>query len=453
MRHLSLIKNSYVYAAIVAVLCISSSLSIHAGEISLHAVDDLSEFGTSEEKLGAITEGLMELVESKKLAGIETLIAKDGKIVYESTLGVKGVEDSRPLESDDLFRIYSMTKPIAATALMQLYEKGKFELDDPITKFIPEFENLTVWQEEGEPVPASSVFTMRQLLSHTAGFTYTFTPHPIDQMYREQGVLSATNLEEMITKLSNIPLRFQPGERWHYSVAVDVTGSVVERISGQTLDVYLQEHIFGPLGMVDTFFGVPADKFDRFLPNHFWNRETQMLMQTPPQSFESFKEENVTFFSGGGGLVSTAMDYMRFCEAMRQGGSLEGARILQPGTVALMIENHLPASLTVDAAGESPGVQRSAGLSVRGFGLGFGINLDADDPSVVTSYFWGGAAGTVFWIDPVNNMSVVSLIQLMGSPHDLRGALLKGIASAWDMPYEMPQVVDDPEEEEAQEGE
>lgn len=416
--------------------CIAISLALvsqaeHEAESSLVPVDDVTEYGTSADKLEGITTALQSLVDEEKLAGIHTIISRDGKIVYESTLGTRGAIDKQPLKADDLFRIYSMTKPITAVALMQLYEKGAFELDDPITKFIPEFDSLTVWQEEGDPVPLDQPFTMRQLLTHTAGFTYTFTPHPVDQMYRDQGVLSSTDLEEMIDKLTNIPLRFMPGQRWHYSVAVDVTGLVVERISKQPFDEYLEEHIFSPLGMHDTFFGVPEDKWDRFLPNHSWNRQTSKLLQQPAAMAEGYREANTTFFSGGGGLVSTAMDYLRFCEAVRQGGTLDGVKILNPETVELMIDNHIPESLAVNTAGERPTEQRSAGLTIRGFGLGFGIDLAEEDPDTTTRYYWGGAAGTVFWIDPINNMSVVSLIQLMGSPHNLGGVLGNSIETAW----------------------
>ena len=416
--------------------CIAISLALasqaeHEAESSLVPVDDVTEYGTSADKLEGITTALQSLVDEEKLAGIHTIISRDGKIVYESTLGTRGAIDKQPLKADDLFRIYSMTKPITAVALMQLYEKGAFELDDPITKFIPEFDSLTVWQAEGDPVPLDQPFTMRQLLTHTAGFTYTFTPHPVDQMYRDQGVLSSTDLEEMIDKLTNIPLRFMPGQRWHYSVAVDVTGLVVERISKQPFDEYLEEHIFSPLGMHDTFFGVPEDKWDRFLPNHSWNRQTSKLLQQPAAMAEGYREANTTFFSGGGGLVSTAMDYLRFCEAVRQGGTLDGVKILNPETVELMIDNHIPESLAVNTAGERPTEQRSAGLTIRGFGLGFGIDLAEEDPDTTTRYYWGGAAGTVFWIDPINNMSVVSLIQLMGSPHNLGGVLGNSIETAW----------------------
>ena len=415
----------------VAISVALVSQAEHDAESSLVPVDDVTEYGTTAEKLEGITTALQSFIDEEKLAGIHTIISRDGKIVYESTLGTRGAIDKQPLTADDLFRIYSMTKPITAVALMQLYEKGAFELDDPITKFIPEFDALTVWQQEGDPTPLDQPFTMRQLLTHTAGFTYTFTPHPIDQMYRDQGVLSSTDLEEMIDKLVDIPLRFSPGQRWHYSVAVDVTGLVVERISKQPFDEYLDEHIFTPLGMHDTFFGVPEDKWDRFLPNHSWNRQTSKLLQQPAAMAEGYREANTTFFSGGGGLVSTAMDYLRFCEAVRQGGTLDGVKILDPETVELMIDNHIPESLAVNTAGESPTEQRSAGLTIRGFGLGFGIDLAEDDPDTTTRYYWGGAAGTVFWIDPINNMSVVSLIQLMGSPHNLGGVLGESIQTAW----------------------
>jgi CubicO group peptidase (beta-lactamase class C family) len=390
---------------------------------------------TKAERLGMSTPRLQQIkqinqryVDEGKIAGISTAVARNGKIVHFETVGSKGVEDARALAKDDLFRIYSMSKPITAAAAMQLYERGYFQLSDPVSKFIPELANLTV-MKEGMAVPATNTMTMQQLLSHTAGFSYGFDAQdPVDKLYIEADLWGSANLDDFASKLGKLPLKFEPGEQWHYSVAVDVTGLVVQRLSGQRFDEYLSEHIFKPLGMMDTFFVVPDDKLARFLPNHFLDPETKKPRLLSPEGssepganiFENCRAmcdyQDVTLFSGGGGLVSTTMDYMRFAEAMRNGGTFDGARILSPKTVAYMTTNHLPASIAGGGSGEQPTLVGTA-LPGFGFGLGFGLVTDTAASSVMGSvgeYYWGGAAGTVFWIDPVEEIVVVSMMQLMG---------------------------------------
>ena len=376
--------------------------------------------GMSEDRLHRITEMSKRYVDAGQLAGVLTLVARDGKIVHFEAVGQRGAEDPTPLAKDDLFRIYSMSKPITAVAAMMLYEEGKFHLSDPVSDYVPELADLEILVD-GERKPAENDMTMRQLLTHTTGLSYGFNPaDPVDQLYREVQPLAAENLDEFATRLAQLPLKFEPGERWHYSVAVDVTGLVIERLSGQPFDAFLKERMFEPLGMVDTFFSVPDEKLDRFLPNHGWNRETETLMQMGEDATESFR--NVTFHSGGGGLVSTAMDYLRFAEMVRRGGELDGVRLLSPRTVEFMVANHLPAT-TGAGQGELP----VEGSNLQfGFGLGWGVNIDpigAGVPGSFGSYSWGGAAGTVFWIDPVQDMVVIGMIQLMGSPWSLRGDL------------------------------
>ena len=361
-----------------------------------------------------------------KIAGTLTAVVRNGKIVHASASGQKSATDDRPIEMDDLFRIYSMTKPITATAAMQLYEQGKFQLTDPVSKFIPELKDLKV-MKDGKLVPAQNEMTMQQLLSHTAGLSYGFDPNdPVDQAYQKADLFAAKDLDEFIQKVATLPLKYEPGEQWHYSIAVDVTGLVVERISGQSFDEYLKEHIFEPLDMRDTFFAVPEDKLDRFLPNHFLNpQDGQATVITPEvqAGMPGFTTcaamcdyENVTLFSGGGGLVSTLRDYVRYAEAMRD-GELDGVRILSPKTVNYMRANHLPASIAGSgSSGEQPTLG-GGGLDGFGFGLGFGIVTDTAANGAIGSagqYFWGGAAGTVFWIDPVEDIVVVSMMQLMG---------------------------------------
>ena len=398
---------------------------------SLENAANLAVHGITDENLDSITQTLKtRFTDDLKIANIVTMVAHEGEIVYESAIGVRGANDPTPVAKDDLFRIYSMTKPILGVAAAQLVEQGKLDLDGAVKDVIPEFENMTVQVDaESEPVPAQETMTMRQLLTHTAGFGYVFSPHPSDQAIREQGVLSDGTLEDMVDKLGNIPLKQEPGAEYEYSLSIDVVGAVVERLSGQTLDVYLHENIFEPLQMNDTFFGVPEEKIGRFLPVHMWNPEDNTLNQAPePDATDTYREANVTLYSGGGGLVSTAHDYLRFAEAVRRGGVLDGVRIMKEETRDLMIENHLPASLeTGGAVGELPAAEgEEPAISGFGFGLSWGLNFN--DEGELQSYFWGGAAGTIFWIDPNNNTSVVSMIQTYSNPHPLRQTLMRQVA-------------------------
>jgi len=386
--------------------------------------------GFSSERLERIKAITQSYVDEGKLAGVITMVAKKGKIVHFEVVGQRGANDPTPLAKDDLFRIYSMTKPITVAAIMQLYEQGKFHLSDPVSKFVPELKDLNVLNAEGELEPVAREMTMQQLLTHTTGLSYGFDAKndPVDKQYAEAELWAAKDLDDFAVQLAKLPLKFHPGGQWHYSVAVDVTGLIVQRISGQPFDEYLTEHIFAPLKMVDTFFSVPADKMDRFLPNHYIDPKTGALTQFPtPKSGSGAMQDyqNVTLFSGGGGLVSSTMDYMRFAEAMRNGGLLDGARILGPKTVQYMATNHLPASMASGGTGEQP----NAGSMARpgfGFGLGFGLVTDPAAGGVMGSageFNWGGAAGTVFWIDPVEDVTVVGMIQLMGSPYPFRADL------------------------------
>ncbi|MXY50999.1 MAG: beta-lactamase family protein [Gammaproteobacteria bacterium] len=403
-------------------LALAFSVSATAADLREAPAD---EVGMSAERLDRITAMAQGYVDEGKLAGVITLVARDGAIVHYEAVGNRGVNDDRPLEKDALFRIFSMTKPITAVAAMILYEEGKFQLSDPVSKFVPEFENLTVLGDDGVIRPAENEMTMQQLLSHTTGLSYGFNPaDAVDQRYQAAELWSSKDLDELTEKIAAMPLKFEPGAQWHYSVAVDITGVVVERISGQTFDVFLKERIFDPLGMEDTFFNVPEDKRDRFLPNHTWDAENETLVQTGSDEDVFVGYTNTTLFSGGGGLVSTTMDYLRFCEMLRRGGELDGVRILGPKTVAYMATDHLPGAINAGGAGERP-ADALLGNGF-GFGLGFGIVTDPVAARVMGSageYNWGGAAGTVFWIDPVEDLIVIGMIQLMGSPWPLRAEM------------------------------
>ncbi len=390
-------------------------IAFPAGAADLATVP-AEKVGMSSERLARITALTRGYVDEGKLAGVVTVIARHGKIVHYEVVGKQNLETGAPMARDTLFRIYSMTKPITAVAAMILYEEGKFQLTDPVSKFLPELKDLKVLKD-GEEKPAQSQMNMQQLLSHTAGFSYSFSASdPVDKRYRDEKLLSAKDLDEFIKKLAGIPLRHEPGTRWHYSVAVDVTGAVIERISGQRFDRFLKERIFAPLKMEDTFFEVPESKLSRFGTNHRWNAEQRKLEVLPPSDYPIYR--NTTFFSGGGGLVSTAMDYMRFAEMLRNGGEYEGVRILSPKTIQLMTMDHLPAAVK---PGTSSEVSRGSG-----FGLGFGVITDVPKTGVVGSvgeYSWSGAAGTTFWVDPREEIVVVAMVQLMQSPWPLRREL------------------------------
>ena len=387
--------------------------------------------GVSSERLNRVSEISKNYVTEGKVPGIVTMIARKGKLIYFEAYGNRGVNSKSKIKKNDLFRIYSMTKPITAIAAMQLYEKGKFRLNDPITKYLPELNNLKRYNSKGELIDNKTEITMQQLLTHTAGFTYGWGGGPVDKKYGEANLWESKSSKEFIDKVSSLPLLFEPGTKWHYSIAVDITGVIIERLSGKNFAEYLNDNVFIPLGMKDTFFEVPNDKLNRFLPNHFYNKTSNSLVTISEDKTKitaGGNYEKVKFYSGGGGLVSTAMDYMIFSECVRNGGSYNGKRIIGPKTLKFMIKNHLSGSLSGQGgSGENPSWDTTsmdqAESNGFGFGLGFGLVTDSVKRSIIGSdgeYSWGGAAGTIFWIDPVEEISVISMIQLMSSPWPLR---------------------------------
>ncbi len=403
--------------------------------------------GMSSIQLQRLSQLASKYVGEGRVPGMVNLVMRNGDIVHFEAVGNRGVDDNTPMRLNDLFRIYSMTKPITSVAAMQLYEQGKFQLSDPVTKFVPELQGLNVLNKDGTLSPVKREMTMHQLLMHTAGFSYGFHPYrdPVDKLYVAADLVTATNLESFVSKLAELPLRSQPGEIYHYSVAVDVTGLVVERLSGLPLDEYIDTNILKPLQMNDTFFEVPPKKRDRFVQNHFINPETGSLINADyaPAPYGYRKGValsdyfNVSLISGGAGLVSTALDYARFAEMLRRGGTLDGARILGPKSVAFMTKNHL-SEPSMHAAWEqmpTPDIGRPG----FGFGLGFGVVTDAAAIGVLGSdgeYNWGGAAGTIFWVDPTEELVVVSLIQLMQSPWPLRADVKVAVYQALTEIYE-----------------
>lgn len=363
-----------------------------AGQLGLPTAAPES-MGFSQSGLDALNKEMHGLVDSKKLAGVTTLIARRGKIVHFDTYGAANAATGAALKPDSIFRIASMTKPIAGVAMMQLYEQGKWKLDDPVAKYIPEFANLKVKKAGGGTEPLKSPMTMAQIMSHSAGFGVSAT--------YEDAKLQATDLQGMIDKLENLPLETQPGTAWDYGPSVNVQGYLVEKLSGQPLDAYFEEHIFRPLGMVDTGFWVPQSKADRVVAVHTY--ESGKIIAQPNQRIATSKPQ---FLSASGGLLSTAADYWRFSQALANGGELNGKRILKAETVKLMRTNVLQPGAKVDLYGPS-----QEGV---GFGMDFAIIMDpkaASTPQGMNSFYWGGAFGTWFWIDPTNDLVFVGMIQ------------------------------------------
>jgi CubicO group peptidase (beta-lactamase class C family) len=374
-------------------------------------------------------------IEPGKIPGCQVLVARHGQPAYFRSLGLMDRERQKPMADDTIFRIYSMSKPITSVALMTLYEQGHFQLNDPVHRFIPEWRDQKVWVsgdvDAMELKAPESPMTMRHVLSHTAGLTYGATNHPVDKAYRRHGVNRdrSETLRTFIEKLALVPLRYQPGESWMYSFATDVCGYLVEAISGKPFDQYLQETIFDPLGMSDTSFWVRPDKLSRFAANYQRQPDKSLKLIDDPE--RSTYLSNPSFFSGGGGLTSTTADYLRFCEMLRRGGELDGARILGPRTIDLMARNHLAEGK--DLTQMAVGAFSETAYEGVGFGLGFAMTLDEVDAGSLGEgdYYWGGAASTIFWVDPLEDLVVIFMTQLMPSAtFNFRGQLKNIIYSA-----------------------
>ncbi|EED32882.1 beta-lactamase [gamma proteobacterium NOR5-3] len=421
-------RNSLIHVLCAGLLsaCVFVTQTVVAdGSLQPMAIPSTSPAreGFSGERLQRINDRMEEAVDQRIMVGAHGVIARNGTIVFNETWGMADREAGRPMSNDALFRIYSMSKPITAVALMMLYEEGHFLLEDPVSQYIPELAGLSLAEEDesGNLVTKAPYRqpTIRDLLRHTAGLSYgIFGNTAVDKLYRETDLLRAPSLAEFSKRLGTLPLLYQPGSRWHYSVAVDVQGRLVEVISGQKFGDFLQERIFAPLGMKDTFFVVPQDKQPRltalYTPkgtvmdwNSPWqfNAETELL-PADPELTRPYLDGSL-FQSGGGGLISSTDDYLRFALMLANGGHLNGAQLLSPKTIEHMRKDHL-------------GNADSNGLwGMDGFGLGVGIvestagksgELGADG-----AYGWGGAAGTNFWVDPKDN--IVGLFMVQSVPH------------------------------------
>jgi CubicO group peptidase (beta-lactamase class C family) len=401
--------TGFVVATLLALVA-AASVAEFRGVSAAEGVRDLAaappeSVGVSTQRLRRIDEGMKRLVDEKRIAGIVTLLTRRGKIVHHSAVGAKDVSKNDPVQKDPIFRIASMTKPITGAALMILYEEGKWRLEDPVSRHIPEFATLQVYtgaNPDGTPTlePARRSMTMRELMTHTGGLGYILNrTSPVDRMIIQGRVLDSTApLQTMIDKLAKMPLQSQPGTRWAYSIAVDVQGYLVEKLSGQKFDQFLRTRLFEPLGMKDTAFYVPKEKLSRLALVHAEAKGGGLTVE------ENRGDPTVVPLgpSGGGGLFSTAMDYARFTEMLLNGGQLNGVRVLAPRTVEMMRTNYV-----------NPEPLKTMGPGI-GWTLGFQVVTDAaaaGEPYSNGSYNWFGILGTWFWIDPVEDFAFIGMLQ------------------------------------------
>ena len=377
-----------------------------------------------------------------KIAGCQVTVARRGHVAYAKSFGQMDLARGKPMADDAIFRIYSMTKPITSIALMQLYERGYFQLNDPVSRFVPSWKAHRVWVSgEGDDMVTEAPrrpVTFRDVLSHMSGLTYggglpgVGIQHPVDKIYRALKVRSVGGDDPMhifLDKLGQVPLLFHPGERWMYSLATDVCGALVEVISGRPFEQYLQDEIFGPLGMTDTAFQVASDKLGRLTANYQRGPDKKLHLVDDP--LDSTFAQPAVFKSGGGGLTATSADYLRFCEMLRRGGELDGARIIGPRTLEMMHMNHLPGGK--DLAQMALGSFSETENEGVGFGLGFASTMGQVETGTLGAgdYYWGGAASTIFWVDPKEDLCVVFMTQLMPSgTFNFRGQLKNLIYSA-----------------------
>jgi CubicO group peptidase (beta-lactamase class C family) len=420
------VRTSYWAVALLSVLFLAGGALPVAGQqgtSSESAAVDMTvakpeSVGFSPERLERLHALMQEVVDAKQLPGAVTLLARHGKVVDYRTYGMRDAASGAPMTKDTIFRAFSMTKPVTGVAMMLLYERGKWLPSDPISKFIPEFAHLKVYKGvdgAGSMILEEPIHppTMQELMTHTAGFVYGFFGEtPVDKEYRRLGVMQSKTLREFIEKLAKIPLAYQPGTKWVYSASMDIQGYIIEKLSGQTLPDFMQEHIFKPLGMKDSGFFVPADKRGRFVTVYRSNEKGEVI---PAPGFGGDYVSEPGMPSGGGGSVTTAEDYFRFAQMLANGGELNGVRILSPASVQLMSTNHLAPNLLTG--------EFSIGAQVMRPGLGYGYDCaveydpaEANLPDGRGTFFWDGAAGTWFWIDPTNDIVFIGMVQRVLGP-------------------------------------
>jgi CubicO group peptidase (beta-lactamase class C family) len=396
------------------------------------------DVGMSSARLGNVTRLVQRYIDERKLPGAISLVARGGKLVHFETYGSMDDERQKPVQSDTIFRFYSMTKPIVSVGLMMLYEEGLFQLEDPASKFIPEFKNLKVFaggtRDDFQTREPSREMTIRDLLMHTSGLIARDAANTVGSLYRRAGIKGLDSdfpLADLPGRLAQIPLQVDPGSQWIYGISTDLVGLLCEIISGLPLDRYLSERILEPLGMVDTSFSVPPEKLDRFAACYGPAPEASPRYKLVDDPVTSGYARPRTYFSGSGGLVSTAADYYRFCTMLLNRGELEGARIIGPRTLKLMTLNHLPGGCDLATFAQSAGETTREGV---GFGLGFAMLLDPAVAQIIGTpgeFYWGGAASTAFFVNPAEELIMIFLTQLRpSSTYPIRRELRTTIYSA-----------------------
>jgi CubicO group peptidase (beta-lactamase class C family) len=383
---------------------------------------DPEEIGCDAERLGRLDSHLRGYLDRGQLAGFALLVARGGEVGHFTMAGLRDLERSLPIEADTVYRIYSMTKPVTSVAAMMLYEEGRFDLNDPIASYLPEFAEPKVFAGGSSvtPIlrPAAEPIRIWHLLTHTSGMTYGFMyNHPVDAMYRsagfEWGTPKDVDLAGACEEWARLPLLFEPGSSWNYSHATDVVGRLVEVLSGQSLDAFLKDRILGPLGMDDTGFWATPDQVDRLATLYLPDAVTGKAV--PSERMSSLITRPPRVLSGGGGLVSTIGDYYRFTQLLSNGGELDGVRLLGSRTLEYMTRNHLPGNQDMAHFGRPVSGEAEEGL---GFGLGFSVVIDPSAMKVPASegeFAWGGAASTIFWVDPIEDLLVIFMTQLLPS--------------------------------------
>ena len=419
-------RRAYFAAALSAALLAGAQgawakeAATPAASLTLAASPESVGFDSA--RLKKLDAAMAKVVADGRVAGITTLLARHGKVVEFNTYGKASLASGQPMGKDAIFRIYSMTKPVTGVAMMILFEEGKWRLDDPVTRYVPEFKNLKVMVKADKDGKITEVEdmkrppTMREIMSHTAGFGYGLgDEHPVDKLYREKEILGSNSLKEMIDRTATIPLMFQPGTNWSYSSSVDIQGYIVEKLTGQKLGDFMAERIFRQLKMNDTAFYTGAGKANRLAAVYVYDKELRKIVEakdifgskmpdyTKPPAMES----------GGGGLVSTTMDYARFSQMILNKGELDGVRLLSPASVELMGTNVIPKNVLLNTNGTSTTRFNEA----VGFGLDVQVVKDARAAGTLQgdgTMSWGGAAGTWFWVDPTNDLIFVGMIQRLG---------------------------------------
>jgi CubicO group peptidase (beta-lactamase class C family) len=390
--------------------------------------------GMSKARLDRIEQHLKDrYIDAGRFPGTQVLVYRRGKVVHSAVQGFADLERKTPVRDDTIFRIYSMTKPVTSVAFMMLVEEGRVALDEPVHKYIPEWKDLGVFQGGLAPAfltrPPSRPMQIVDLLRHTSGLTYGFQQRSnVDAAYREMKigeVVKSGTLQSMIEDLAKMPLEFSPGEAWNYSVSTDVIGYLIGKISGKPFEEFLKERILNPLGMNDTDFFVPAEKAHRLaacysadpggiMSIRATNRKGGLTLQDDPTKSSFLSPPS--FISGGGGLCSTAADYLTFCRALLNRGELDGVRLIGPKTLALMASNHLPGGLDLPAMSRS--LFSEASYQGIGFGLGFQVTVNPAQtliPGSAGEYAWGGAASTAFWVDPAEELITIFMTQVLPS--------------------------------------